>query len=554
MYIDVEGISGSGKTVLAERVAARLARLGHRVTRARSANGGRSLTSRIAQLETEGATRGLHPRSALFLALAHQVQLLEDVVRPALRRGEICFTEGALFSQLALAGAGAGFGPGRMAAAFELADAQLPPDLIILVDSAPELARWRKLSAGEAPGAASEGAQASARATLRTLAARDPARWILVENEGLPLSVLEERVTEAILARREGRQAQVEPLLPRPISRPASGLADPVEAHFFSALDGILEREPKTALAMLTGLGGLAAMRRRVALLEQWPEAVAQSLTGVSGPEAQAMRELLVKLAPRALAASLIGAVGSWVGSMRARLFDAAPGEVVASLGGDDSEAAWALRERALAKGFEAEVLRGLTSLDGARAWRVRSAGLSRGWTAPVATSLTGLTGMDAETLRERLFADAPLEVIASTRGIASPHAASLRERLFDRAPGAVLRSLQGVTDAAAQALRERSAATCPEALRSLHGDDGEAAWKLRARFAAIWPEAALDSLGPCAHHERGRALTTRVVDESGHRLCVLRAAYAASQAPVVEQERPRPLPAKPPAVEPLSD
>jgi len=529
VFIDFEGISGSGKSALAARVAGRLTRLGYRVAHVQPSPAGGSVAARLGELSSDSRRRGLHPRAWLFLELARETQAREDAVLPALRRGEICLTEGSLLGSWATAQAGFGFPAAALSGAFNLAEARVQPELLVLLDADPELARWRRLAQSPtAAGPWSRGVQARTRQELLAMASRDPSRWLVVDNEGRSLRLIEERIVNAILTRMERRQGEAEPILPVTSPPPAARTLQALGRAFFQALDRIAVFEPKVALLLLAGIGSGEALRRRLAAMERHPHEVARSLVGLVSPEALRLRELLVGRAPREVALGLRGACGPSVDALRERLFPLAPGEVVATLGGDDRAYAWDFRERALGLGLEEEVLRGLAGVDGARAWRVRSAGLTRGWRAALAESLGDLESAEAETLRERLLPDAPLAVLGATRGLASPRAAGLREALFERAPGAVLRSLVGVETLAAFALRERAAPSCPEALESLIGLDGEAAWRLRERFATRWPAAVATSLGALARTPRGSALLERVLSQAGEELGVLRGGFAA--------------------------
>lgn len=515
MFIDVEGISGSGKTALVERVAARLGRLGHRVH-----------CPATAPLEV----KGLHPRAWLLLELSRQLQLREEAIRPALRRGELCLTESSLPGHWAVAQAGLGLAPGALSSAFGLAEAGLQPDLVVLLDVDPELARWRRIAAGRpGNGPWSRGVEARARRELLAMAWRDPARWLVVENEGRSPKLVEERIVNAVLSRLGRDPGQVEPLLPPAPPPPFARVPEELEGAFFRALDRLEPREPEVGVLLLAGVGGPTAMRRRLRALERWPKEVALGLTGLVEPEALRLRELLAELSPREVAKSLTGAGGPSVDALRDRLFERAPGEVVATLTGDDRGYAWCLREQALSRGLEHPVLRGLAGVDGARAWRVRRAASAQGGLeAPLAESLGGLSGPEAEAMREALFAKAPRQVVRSTHGVGSRAALGLRERLLEWAPGLVLRSLAGVDTPEAHAMRERAAPACPEALESVAGLDSEEAWRLRLRHVGTWPAAAVGSLGALARSPRGREVLTQALFHAGDRLGVLRRGLAA--------------------------
>ena len=84
------------------------------------------------------------PRAEFFLNLARDAQQLEEIIAPALGRGDVCITDRYLYSQLALTGGGRGLKEDALLPSCELASQGLWPDLVILVDVDPDLARLRK--------------------------------------------------------------------------------------------------------------------------------------------------------------------------------------------------------------------------------------------------------------------------------------------------------------------------------------------------------------------------------------------------------------------------
>jgi dTMP kinase len=535
VFIDFEGIGGSGKTTLSNLVGHRLSRLGFRITHARL--GGDPPTRRVAALEalTQGRSHALHPRSELFLELAEQVECLEDAIRPALRRGEICLTENYLARTRAKAIAAMGFDGQKVEPAVELAGCGIEPDVVVLLDVDPEFGRLRRQVLAHMRGQLAPrdvlqglGHEARIREGLLELARRAPEKWIVVENEGQPLFLLEERISEAILARMEHRDAPVSRLLPPP---PAASVDAPeqLEDRFFDQLDRLELREPALCARLLTGIPGLAALKRRLHFAERYPGLVALSLRGVGGAEAQRLLELVATLAPAHVAEALCGDASGWAAGMREGMFETATEAVVASLAGLDDERSWALRERALARGTHEAVLRGLAGVDSARAWRVRSAALKGTQLGAIAQSLTGLSAPEADVLRANLFAEAPLEVLESTRGVDTSKSHEVRRALLERAPAMVLRSLEGLRSEDAHAIRKKFAPRCPEAISSLRGLETPEAWGLRVANVDRWPAAVAWSLSGLTQTGEGRAMLARVLRAGEGRITVLRNAYAAT-------------------------
>jgi dTMP kinase len=539
VFIDFEGIDGSGKTTLSNLLAARLKKLGYRVAHARE--GGElqaPAARRVRELTRDSRLLEMSPRTEFFLNLARDAQQLEEVIAPALRRGEVCITDRYLYSQLALSGGGRGLPMAELMPACELASQGLWPDLVILVDVDPDLARWRKrlgkvqsarVSDGDSrKGLAGAGLAVRVRESFLDLARKDPQRWLILENNDVPLRVLEQRLVDAVVARLEGREMPVQRIVPAPAALPPGPTTvENLEERFLHALDSVEVREPALAAWMVGGMPGLPAHQRRLAYTERFPTLTARGLGGLDDEPAWTLREVLASAAPAEVASSLGGLTGARALMLRERLYAQAPTEVLSGLKRDSSPQAWALRERGMKDGRLADVLSGLSGVDGDESWVVREAGMQRKLYAEVARSLGGLTTARADALREVLLPHDRLAVLRSTHGLDTPVARGLREALADKALKLVLRSLTGLTTDEAWALRERGAPLTKEALDSVDGLDDPRAWKLRVTYANRWPSTVLSSLKGLPLGPHARALIDRVLEANPGRLPVLRNAYA---------------------------
>ncbi|QDE89509.1 dTMP kinase [Myxococcus xanthus] len=540
MFIDFEGIDGSGKTTLSNLLAAKLKRLGYRVAHAREGGELRAPAARrIRELTRDSRLLEMSPRTEFFLNLARDAQQLDEVVAPALTRGEVCITDRYLYSQLALSGGGRGLPMEELRPACELASQGLWPDLVILVDVDPDLARLRKrlgklqskrVSDGDSrKGLVGAGLAVRVRESFLEMAREDPQRWIILENNDVPLRVLEQRLVDAVVARLEGREQQVQRIVPAP-ARPRHAsptTLENLEERFFQTLNTVEQREPALAVWMLSGIPGLAAHQQRLAFAERFPGLTARGMAGLADVQAMELREVLAALAPAEVAFSLTGRMDSRAAMLRQRLYAQAPTEVLASLKNDGSAPAWALRERAMRDGRLADVLAGLAGQDCEESWLVREAGMQRKLFSEVASSLTSVPGARADALREVLLPHDRLAVLRSTLGLDTPVARGLREALAGKALKVVLRSLTGLDTEEAWALRERAAQQTKEALDSVDGMDATRAWKLRVDHLGRWPTTALSSLKGLPIGPHARALIERVLAGQPDRLPVLRNAYA---------------------------
>lgn len=105
MFITLEGIEGSGKTTLIENLADVFRTLNHEVLVTREPGGcalGRELRQMLLNPETE-----ICPEAELFLFLADRAQHVAEVIRPALKRGEVVLCDRYADSTVVYQGYGA---------------------------------------------------------------------------------------------------------------------------------------------------------------------------------------------------------------------------------------------------------------------------------------------------------------------------------------------------------------------------------------------------------------------------------------------------------------
>ena len=130
-FLVVEGADASGKTTLARRLADAYRRQGRIVTSVREP-GGTRLSESVRRILLDPAA-SMNPRSELFLYLAARAQLVEDVIAPALDRGEIVIADRFSLSTLAYQVGGRGLPVRAVISADRLARFGLDPDLTLLL-------------------------------------------------------------------------------------------------------------------------------------------------------------------------------------------------------------------------------------------------------------------------------------------------------------------------------------------------------------------------------------------------------------------------------------
>ena len=197
MSIVFEGIDGSGKTTLSNRVAQELRQAGLRVRHVRE---GGTLASAVSEdlrrFTRDPAHLALTSTAELLLYAAREAQLLEEVTRPALAEYEIVITDRFLYTAEVLARRGRGLPEHVVRPVLDASREDLVPDRVFLMDVDPALAKARrriskilvpKAGAPSRKGLAGAGLQVRLRSGYRTLAAESPERWTLLENAGVTL-------------------------------------------------------------------------------------------------------------------------------------------------------------------------------------------------------------------------------------------------------------------------------------------------------------------------------------------------------------------------------
>lgn len=143
LFLSFEGIDGSGKSTQAALLAESLSAKGLTVLSVREP-GGTALGEAIRAMLLDPA-RHINARAELLLFSAARAQLVEELVRPALERGEIVIADRFYDSSSAYQGAGRGVGAADwMAQLHHFATDGLRPDKTFLVDIDPDEALRRR--------------------------------------------------------------------------------------------------------------------------------------------------------------------------------------------------------------------------------------------------------------------------------------------------------------------------------------------------------------------------------------------------------------------------
>lgn len=557
MFVVFEGIDGSGKTTVSNLVVERLKARGLSVKHLRAE--GKfvsSVSEAIRSLARDSKNLELDPRAEFLLYVARDVQLIEEALRQALLTHDVVLADRFLFTAEVLARYGRGLPAEYTKPILEAAAGGLAPDLVVLIDVEPVLARARRKSSKlvvkdsrppSRKGLSGVGLQHRLRRGYLELAAGAPERWFVTPNE----DVLEDtvmRVSELVqhavehgpasaLAR--ARQSCGRGVSAAVLARGEQTPRTPHEA--LSALTHWVEqraaREPQVAAYVLAGLYGPPVDALRRALAQRVPSVVLSGLEGLTDEVSWQLREALCDEQPQAVARSLNSDAqrDPRAHELRAKLEQLAPGELARSLSRVDDDASWELRERLYCAHPE-DVAVSLAGLSSARAQALRRAwfGERRSRLAEqyelsrvAARSVHAVDDELAWEIREAARAAAPIASLSSLGELTCERSWALRERSLRRATKVVMETLRRLREPRAWRMRWEVASEVKEAIDSIADLADDEAWALREAFLDVWPSTVVKTLGVLADGERGRAMVERQLAAHPNNVSLLKHAAA---------------------------
>lgn len=519
--IAFEGVDGAGKSTVIAAVARHLRERGHRVYLPREGKEHSSRSTRmIRRLTRDRRNLDLSARAELLLYCAREGQVLHELVRPALARGEVVLTDRSLLTPIVL-GQARGLSAEDCAQAASVATDGLEPDLTLVFDVHPRTSRLRKRLARIEAGGDEEGgrkglAGSGFKARMRDLYSE------VAEQRRYPLFHVE-RATEDQLCERVVRVIEHGPQIgvgETDADRQPHWLV-PAQWDLQQALASL---PPRMALFLSKGLVMSRALRATHA--RQLPTLVAWAMD-VTDP----LRETLAEVAPdHALRGQ---ARRPWQGAtdLRARLLERAPRAVLSALRHQSCAETDAIRHR-LVKTHPDGVLVSLSGREDPEAKALRDLCWPLGSERARATSLLFCHGEDAWERRQALFAKHPVAGLGTLRGIRDARADAWLERYQQVAPKRVLRALSGRRDDDAYRLREALYSTGREVIQSVKGLEDERAWDLRERAVGQFPSTVVHSLVGVADQMRASALIERALTAAPGDVHVLRRVQAMKEWP----------------------
>jgi dTMP kinase len=183
LFISFEGLDGCGKSTQMDLLAEGLRERGYIVLITREP-GGTPLGEAIRDLLLDPQNRGMSARAEALLYAAARAHLVEQVIRPALRDGQVVLCDRYLDSSLAYQGYGRGLGTDDIVTLNVWATDCLFPDLTVLLDLDDSLRSTRLAAVPDRLEAENEEFHRAVAEGYRTLASLHPHRIRRVDATG----------------------------------------------------------------------------------------------------------------------------------------------------------------------------------------------------------------------------------------------------------------------------------------------------------------------------------------------------------------------------------
>ena len=202
-FITFEGPEGGGKSTHAKELAEALRAEGKTVLETREP-GGTRLAELIRGLVREEREDPPVTRAEVLLFLASRAQVVANVIRPALARGEWVVCDRFSDSTFAYQGYGRGIDVALLKDLNEFATEGLTPDLTILLDVPPEVSRSRLAERQNATATSADRIESAGELFHRRLrdgflelARRDPGRFVVIDSSG-PREAVSREIMDAV--------------------------------------------------------------------------------------------------------------------------------------------------------------------------------------------------------------------------------------------------------------------------------------------------------------------------------------------------------------------
>ncbi len=202
-FLTFEGAEGAGKSTQIRLLADRLRDLGHEVVTTREPGGTPLCEAIRGLLQYDSCGEAPVPAAETLLFCASRAQLVENVIRPALKRGAWVLSDRFYDSTYAYQGYGRGFDLAKLRSIMEFAICGVRPSLTFLLDADPDTENARladRFAAGQAADRFEREAaefHARVREGFRRLAEEEPDRIRIIRTDG-PIEAAQAAIWSAV--------------------------------------------------------------------------------------------------------------------------------------------------------------------------------------------------------------------------------------------------------------------------------------------------------------------------------------------------------------------
>ncbi|MCD6390890.1 MAG: dTMP kinase [Dehalococcoidia bacterium] len=204
LFITFEGGEGCGKSTQSRLLLKKLEQQNISVVLTHEP-GGTSLGGEIRKLLKEKQCSSISPQAELFLFVASRVQLLIELIRPALEETKVVICDRFADSTLVYQGYGRGLDLTTVEKVNNMATENIKPDLTILLDMSPEQGLARKRSLKDRFELEDLSFHHRVREGYLKMAATEPDRWLVIDAslpKGKIAEIIWDRVSKLLLTTR----------------------------------------------------------------------------------------------------------------------------------------------------------------------------------------------------------------------------------------------------------------------------------------------------------------------------------------------------------------
>ena len=180
LFITFEGGEGCGKSTQSRLLLKKLEQQNVPAVLTHEP-GGTALGDEIRKALKKKRSSFISPQAELFLLAASRVQLLAEIIRPALEEGKVVVCDRFTHSTLVYQGYGRGLDLTIVETVNNIATQDLKPDLTILLDISPEQGLARKRSLKDRFELEDLSFHRRVREGYVKIAAAEPDRWLVID-------------------------------------------------------------------------------------------------------------------------------------------------------------------------------------------------------------------------------------------------------------------------------------------------------------------------------------------------------------------------------------